>query len=266
MKLVRRGPHRRGRLSPDDVERLQGASLELHAQPTLEKFRRAVPNVFLRLVPASHFDTSEFVVDRTARRVRMRSCWASTDFITPEFATQAEEALFHHPFMQHTLRYGDTGALMLSDFIPLAKLKRTPLYRELLEPGGAARLLGIVSPGPRGITTLSYARGLREPAFTERERRLFELLAPHFTQARRNVEQRTGIRVNELRAVEHYRLTARELELARWLAKGKTNGEIASILRIHVRTVEKHLERIYEKLGVENRTTAALLLASSPGL
>ena len=42
-----------------------------------------------------------------------------------------------------------------------------------------------------------------------------------------------------------------------WLARGKSNAEIAMILRISAATVGKHLEHIYPKLGVENRTAAA---------
>ena len=53
-------------------------------------------------------------------------------------------------------------------------------------------------------------------------------------------------------------LTAREREVLRWLAAGKTDREIAAILAVSVRTVQKHLERIYTKLGVETRTAAVM--------
>lgn len=52
-------------------------------------------------------------------------------------------------------------------------------------------------------------------------------------------------------------LTPREAEVLRWVAQGKTNGEIGVILGLSARTVHKHLEHIFIKLGVENRTTAA---------
>ncbi len=55
-----------------------------------------------------------------------------------------------------------------------------------------------------------------------------------------------------------YGLTAREREILRWLAAGKSNAEIAAILAIRPRTVHKHLEHVFAKLGVENRTAAAL--------
>ena len=51
-------------------------------------------------------------------------------------------------------------------------------------------------------------------------------------------------------------LTAREREVLQWLSGGKTDRDIADILGISPRTVHKHLQRIYEKLGVETRTAA----------
>lgn len=51
-------------------------------------------------------------------------------------------------------------------------------------------------------------------------------------------------------------LTAREAEVMAWVARGKTNRDVAEILGMSPRTVNKHLEHIYEKLGVETRTAA----------
>lgn len=58
---------------------------------------------------------------------------------------------------------------------------------------------------------------------------------------------------------EHFSLTDREAEVLFWLARGKTNREIAQILSMSPRTVNKHLEPVYRKLSVENRTTAAAI-------
>jgi DNA-binding NarL/FixJ family response regulator len=58
-------------------------------------------------------------------------------------------------------------------------------------------------------------------------------------------------------------LTTRESEVLSWLSKGKTNRDIAQILGLSPRTVDKHLEQIYEKLGVENRTAAVATGSSS---
>ena len=54
-----------------------------------------------------------------------------------------------------------------------------------------------------------------------------------------------------------YGLTRRESEVLEWVSRGKTNWEIALILNISARTVQKHLEHIFQKLGVETRTAAA---------
>ncbi len=60
-------------------------------------------------------------------------------------------------------------------------------------------------------------------------------------------------------------LTPRETEVLSWLAKGKTNRDIADILGMSPRTVNKHLEHIFEKLGVETRAAAAALASGHLG-
>jgi DNA-binding NarL/FixJ family response regulator len=54
-------------------------------------------------------------------------------------------------------------------------------------------------------------------------------------------------------------LTDREGEVLYWLSQGKSNRDIAEILTLSARTVNKHLEQVFQKLGVENRTSAAII-------
>jgi DNA-binding NarL/FixJ family response regulator len=56
-----------------------------------------------------------------------------------------------------------------------------------------------------------------------------------------------------------YRLTLREAEVLFWVTKGKTSKDIGDILETSPRTINKHLEHVFEKLGVETRTAAANL-------
>ncbi|WP_417669258.1 response regulator [Roseibium sp.] len=56
-----------------------------------------------------------------------------------------------------------------------------------------------------------------------------------------------------------FNLTEREAEVLTWLTNGKSNKEIAEILDMSPRTVNKHLDRVFGKLGVENRTAAAIV-------
>lgn len=58
-------------------------------------------------------------------------------------------------------------------------------------------------------------------------------------------------------------LTAREAEVLLWIARGKSNRDIGEILGLSARTVNKHLEQIYVKLGVENRASAAVKAANA---
>lgn len=54
-------------------------------------------------------------------------------------------------------------------------------------------------------------------------------------------------------------LTAREAQVLLWLSHGKTNRDIAEILTLSARTVNKHLEQVFHKMGVDNRTSAAVM-------
>ncbi len=71
---------------------------------------------------------------------------------------------------------------------------------------------------------------------------------------------------NDASAIESlvaaFRLTLREAEVLYWVTLGKTSKDIGEILGSSPRTVNKHLEHIFEKLGVETRTAAANLASS----
>ena len=70
-------------------------------------------------------------------------------------------------------------------------------------------------------------------------------------------EELPGAREAILR--ETFGLTEREADVLVWIAAGKSNRDISDILGIAPRTVNKHLEQIFVKLGAENRATAAAL-------
>jgi len=60
-------------------------------------------------------------------------------------------------------------------------------------------------------------------------------------------------------------LTPREAEVLFWVCQGKSNPEICSILEMKLFTVKKHLENVYVKLGVENRTAASAIALEKLG-
>src|SRR5262249_35280993 len=59
------------------------------------------------------------------------------------------------------------------------------------------------------------------------------------------------------KSVVPLRLSPREGQILDWVSQGKTNKEVGRILELSPRTVEKHLEHIYQKIGVESRTAAS---------
>ena len=59
-------------------------------------------------------------------------------------------------------------------------------------------------------------------------------------------------------ALRRLGVSPREAEVLYWIAQGKGNSEIATILGASMRTIEKHVERIFDKLGVDSRVAAAV--------
>jgi DNA-binding response OmpR family regulator/DNA-binding CsgD family transcriptional regulator len=60
-------------------------------------------------------------------------------------------------------------------------------------------------------------------------------------------------------------LTLREVEILMWISRGKTNKEVGLILESSHRTVNKHLEHIFEKLGVTTRAAAVAIVLQRAG-
>ena len=77
----------------------------------------------------------------------------------------------------------------------------------------------------------------------------------------RLTEQREGDAERLL--AERHGLTSREAEVLVWISRGKQNREISEILHISPRTVNKHLEQIFEKMGVENRASATAIAVAT---
>lgn len=86
-------------------------------------------------------------------------------------------------------------------------------------------------------------------------------------EAREASQQAPAPDAEEVRAAlaRRYQLTGREVEVLEWVACGKTNRDIGEILGLSPRTVNKHLEHVYVKLGVETRTAAASVVMALGG-
>ncbi|HET7715746.1 MAG TPA: LuxR C-terminal-related transcriptional regulator [Bauldia sp.] len=114
---------------------------------------------------------------------------------------------------------------------------------------------------------ISLNRGVRD--FDPNDAARLEVLRPHIVAAYRNaltVAARTRVTAASASAirVDGLPLTRRENEVLYWVSMGKTNEEVSAIIGAKPMTVKKHLEHIYDKLGVPNRTAAARLRVSPP--
>jgi DNA-binding CsgD family transcriptional regulator len=105
--------------------------------------------------------------------------------------------------------------------------------------------------------------------FDDRDKLILELLQPHL-EARAAAAASAAVASVSLATVEEpakhetrvERLTAREREILDRVARGQANAEIAFDLGIATATVAKHLEHVYEKLGVASRMAAAVLVSA----
>ena len=87
------------------------------------------------------------------------------------------------------------------------------------------------------------------------------LLAVHLLRPPDQASDEVDAEVGEMLSLTTLRalgLTRREAEVMQIVARGKTNQEIAAQMTLSVRTVQKHLENVYEKLGARSRTQAVL--------
>ena len=162
------------------------------------------------------------------------------------------EAAFHSHGWQNPLHCRlharEDAVLCLSEFIT-RRQKVSLAYNDLVwRPHGIDDAMRVWLPAPPGRARSVYLeRSGRN--YTDRERTLLGLIRPHLVRMRLNAESRR-------RVDPSLGLTAREAEVLGWVARGKTNAEIAAVLFISPLTVRTHLEHIFEKLGVRTRTAA----------
>jgi DNA-binding CsgD family transcriptional regulator len=118
------------------------------------------------------------------------------------------------------------------------------------------RIVDLVPQAPIHVDArllVSFVFNRRGRGFEDEERDALELIRPHLGNLYRLCAAlgRAG-----WAPAQAWQLTPREHDVLHWLAAGKTDRDIGAILAISPRTVHKHLQRIYEKLGVETRTAA----------
>lgn len=241
-------------VSPALLNRL----LEVYRASTANEFAGATLRVFDELFPGSliSFDhlpvgggkyavrLNREIVNFPATAAAVARCVARDNPLVAFFAAQPEPP-------------GGVAIERLSDHIAPERFWETELYRIGFAPFGVAYQLAVFLRKDDGFIGLGVNRA---QDFSAEEVELARACAAHVRQA---LDARLWFNARLL-AVPHHgaeerALTKRELEVRRWLAEGKRNAEIATILGCKPGTVKKHCENIYRKLGVETRTAAGLV-------
>ena len=152
---------------------------------------------------------------------------------------------FHeHPLVRYNAYQGGRGTQRISDSLPIEQFRRSALYNDYYRRIRIDHAMALPIYVRDGVL-VSFVLNRTRRNFTDRERALLDVLRPHLARVYQRLNRLGG-------------LTAREAEVLRWVAAGKSDAQIAAILHISARTVQKHLQHSYEKLGVESRTAAAM--------
>ena len=147
------------------------------------------------------------------------------------------------------------SVVKISDFYSARQWHSSAFYREIIRPQGLDNHIQVClsePPGPDtgpGRTVRLFFLRASGPDFSQRDQALLTLLRPHLQQAYHDAERRRSPVPD---------LTPRQWDLLHLIAGGRTNIQIARQLGLSERTVRSHLENIYGRLQVSNRTAAVV--------
>jgi DNA-binding CsgD family transcriptional regulator len=212
----------------------------------VDPFPESVLAALLRLIPADVVSYGDF--DRGATGWRSGVRWQGVVLadLTPDICEahlQYTDQMPHPPWTPlagHAVRW--------SDLLTRRRLHSLDIYAEVGKPLQAEYQLELWMVTPEGVKG-NFAFDRAEHDFSNRDVDMLETLRPHLAQLSRNAQLRRRSPAAGL-------LTPREQEILAWVARGKTNREIAGILYVAPGTVRKHLDNVFGKLGVGNRAAA----------
>jgi DNA-binding CsgD family transcriptional regulator len=181
----------------------------------------------------------------------------------PVFAAHVHE----HPLVNHYRVTASGEPVMISDFLTQQRFHRLGLYAEFFRGIPVEHQVAVSLPGPdREVIGVALSRAHHD--FCDEDRALLSVLRAPLLAAllRARRRQQAGQALTAMTCSGPADLTEREIQILRLVADGRTNASIAHALEVSPRTVAKHLEHIYRKLGVSSRAAAVshITMASGP--
>jgi DNA-binding CsgD family transcriptional regulator len=155
---------------------------------------------------------------------------------------------------------GSGEPVMISDFLSRDRFHRLGIYAEFFRGISVEHQIAVSLPGPnKQVIGVALSRGHRD--FSDQDRALLSVLRAPLTAAllRARSRQQAGQAPGAVAGggpAGPASLTDREIVILRLVAAGRTNSAIAHELQLSPRTVAKHLEHVYRKLGVSSRAAA----------
>lgn len=236
---------------------------EIQGLLDLDEFREGLVVALRRVVESDWVSLNEFGPGAT-------DVWSLVvppvpDEVNERFPRYAQQ----NPLVQRATRTGDGRAQRISDVVSQEEFHALELYREVYAIIGLEHQMAFTLPHePDRLLGVALSR--RHEDFSDLERELVNTARPFLIQGYRNAVQHTQLHHDArggalLGALCEAGLTAREAEVVRLVALGRSNAHAAEALGLSERTVHKHLEHAYAKLGVHSRSEAATLAWSLAG-
>jgi DNA-binding CsgD family transcriptional regulator len=225
------------------------------AQAGEHAFPRETLEALARVIPCDSVGYSD--LDRVNRRV--------IEYVGTDEEDGGDDATFweivgEHPLCRHQQAYADLSPKRLSDVISHRQLARTRVYAEWFRPYRIVAELEVGLTRSRARTR-NFVFDREQGDFSARDVAVLALIAPHLVRIHETTQLRHVADLADPGNLE--RLTTRESEIIELVAAGLTNAAIAERLWISPGTVKKHLDNVYAKLGVANRTAAVAAITRS---
>ena len=166
-----------------------------------------------------------------------------------------------HAFWRHDPAFYGERALRESDFFTDEEYIALPIAQEAFLPSNARRMMAIVMQHQDYRLVIGGHRVIGRSSFSDSQRNRLEAYRPHVLRSYLQARQRT---LAALTPVDRLRiafpaLTPRQLEVASWIARGKANEDIATILGVGIDTIKAHVKAIHLKVGADGRLAIAVI-------